>query len=217
MSAGNVAQLRDLIPQLSTNDAAFAQSLCDQAGRRGLSAKQEYWVDKLIQRALNPNAPRETVAVGDFAGVIAFFDKARKHLKSPKIHLQLPSGEPVMLYVAGARSSAPGEVNVTDGGRYGDNIWYGRVAPTGTWTPSNRAAGQTGPLAQLLAAFGADPQAVAIAHGHLTGNCCFCNHKLEQGESTTLGYGPQCAKNFGLAWGKKAARAAEAERAAIAA
>ena len=52
-------------------------------------------------------------------------------------------------------------------------------------------------------AFTSNEQAItfvenAAQHGHETGHCCFCNKKLDDEKSVTLGCGPVCAKNYGL-------------------
>jgi hypothetical protein len=51
-------------------------------------------------------------------------------------------------------------------------------------------------------AFGDNPLSVARAHGHRTGNCCFCQRALTDGRSVAEGYGPVCAGNYRLPWGE---------------
>ncbi len=41
----------------------------------------------------------------------------------------------------------------------------------------------------------------AAAFGHTNHRCCFCARKLSRGESTAVGYGPDCADKYGLPWG----------------
>lgn len=43
----------------------------------------------------------------------------------------------------------------------------------------------------------------AAEFGHKHNKCVFCYKKLSTVESTTVGYGPKCAKNNGLSWGEK--------------
>ena len=44
---------------------------------------------------------------------------------------------------------------------------------------------------------------MARSHGHRTGYCCFCGQLLTDEErSVAFGYGPVCAKHWGLPWGK---------------
>ena len=146
------------------------------------------------------NMPK-TIEVGNFENVIQLFKTAGANLKFPKIRLALETGEPIVLSVAGAKAAQPGTVNVKDGGPYGNNIWYGRVSPNGTWQ-NNKGIGQTtmSSLTALLTALATNPAATAAKYGKLTGQCCFCSRPLNDARSTAVGYGPVCAKNYSLPW-----------------
>lgn len=207
----NLEIIRAGIETLSPGDQRFAHSLMGQAASgKSLSDKQAYWVGILADRvqaggaaAPNPSAP--AIQVGEFAGVIALFERAKKRLKAPKIRLQTESGAPIALALAGARSRAPGTISVTDGGRFGESLWYGRVTPAGAWEPGKDAKGAIRTeLTAILAALAAAPAATAAAYGRLTGQCCFCRLALSDPRSTAVGYGETCAGNYGLPWGAKA-------------
>lgn len=137
------------------------------------------------------------VNIGSFEGVAALFALASKHLKRPKIRLQL-KGAPIVLSVAGSASKAPGSINITDGRRFGENQWFGRISRDGAWTQSNT---QADGLTDLLKRLASEPAKVAAEYGRLTCQCCFCGRALEDERSTAVGYGPVCADNFGLPWG----------------
>lgn len=209
MNPTSATILKENLDFLSADDKKFAGSLLTQLEKRGdLSDRQWPWVEKLATRAeaAKSGVPdfTESIEVGDFGGVIALFDKASKNLKHPHIRLQLPSGAQLSLNVAGKSSSRPGCVNLTDGKPFGRNTWYGRVNPDGRWEPSRSISDDVGvSLMVLLTKLASDPAGVAAEHGRLTGRCCFCGGGLTDERSTALGYGPQCAKNFGLAWGKQ--------------
>lgn len=144
----------------------------------------------------------QAAQVGDLKGLLGIFAKAGEKLKYPKIALQLDNGMPVVLAVAGANSKAPGTINVTDGGSYGNNTWYGRVDVDGRFTPSRMVTEANRPsLIALLTAMSADPAATATQYGRMTGRCCFCSKGLTDERSTAVGYGATCAKNYGLVWG----------------
>ncbi len=161
-----------------------------------------------------PKAPaREAAVVGDLGGVLALFDRARKHLKFPAIVLGVPDlGGGIRITVAGERAKVPGSLTVTSADRGGDGarVWYGRVLLDGSYfaasacTPRERTE-----IEARLRAFSADPAKVAGEHGRLTGCCCFCNRKLDDERSTAVGYGPVCADHFGLPWGARPAEFAE--------
>ena len=199
----NIEILRDNAANLRESDQTFAASLLRQHARKGrLSDRQMPYVDKLAGYAVNGYPAAKTASVGDFAGVLALLAKAKTYLKWPKIRLQDASGHPVVLSVAGPRSKYMGQINVTDGGPYGANRWYGRIDNRGTWTQPRHTTGLDG-VEVVLKSLADDPAGTAAAHGKLTGSCCFCNRGLEDDKSTSAGYGPVCAKNYGLPWGGK--------------
>ncbi|MEY9560518.1 DUF6011 domain-containing protein [Sinorhizobium fredii] len=201
------AKLKEKLALLPKSDQGFAASLINQLDSKGqLSDKQWSWVERLadaIDEIGVPDFTTETVDVGEVGGVIALFQKAKQHLKYPKITLQLVDGMPLQLALAGPNSKAPGTVTLTDGGPYGRNTWYGRVTAEGTWQPSAKLSdGQRQALLQLLTKLSAEPAETAASYGKLTGHCCFCNSSLSDEKSTAVGYGPICAKRWGLPWGK---------------
>jgi hypothetical protein len=223
-----LVQLQNVAGNLIPSDRKFALDLIDfYAKRQYLTPKQTPWVGRLIAKATpvvtpapaflvvasSPAPVVEPVAVGNFADVIALFDKAKAHLKFPKITL-LCDGKPVKLSVLGVKSKFAGSVTITDGGKYPYATWYGRVSPDGTFVPSLKTAPEfVTALTDLLVKFGKTPARMAKEHGKLTGNCCFCNKGLTDPNSTAAGFGPVCAKHYGLTneWKTAVAKADAAE------
>lgn len=122
------------------------------------------------------------------AGIIALLDKAKASgLKYPKVRFAAPNGGELRLAVAGPNSKFPGAVNL-----YVNGTWTGRINVDGSVT-SNAAH-----LVATLQAIAADPAKAAAAYGALTGRCSFCNLVLTDEGSVEVGYGPVCAKNYGL-------------------
>lgn len=200
-------------------DTKFAKNLIYNYGlgdsrKCGLSAKQTYWVGKLIERAEGRDEqPKEQV--GDMTGLITLFGTARQNLKFPKIALRTPSGQDVVLKMAGDRSRYPGTINVTDGKVYGDNRWFGRVEVNGTWTKSRKmATNEEAEIGDLLRRMSEAPTETAAEYGKMTGHCCFCRRHLHDERSTEVGYGPNCAKKYGLAWGNRPGKRTTVEQAA---
>ena len=187
------------------SDKKFALSLmAAYAKYHELSPKQEVWFLKLAEKhnGAPKAAPAPLSSVGEFAGVYSLFAAAKSKLKFPKINLVLASGLPVVLYLAGPKSIKPGVINVTNGAKYGavDNKWYGRVNADGSMEVGGAANGpEFTEVKSVLKALGAAPAKVAAEHAKLTGRCCFCNrHLTDEDHSTAVGFGPVCAKNFGL-------------------
>ncbi len=171
----------------------FPRSLVDQYRRKGdLSDCQWVYVAKLFTEMKRPKISL------DFPAIVALLAAALTHLKFPKIRLALADGRPIVLGLAGRRSRHCGAINITDGGRYGENIWYGRIETDGKLVRSRDCNNE---VVGLLKSFSDNPAAVAATYGRLTGSCCFCGKGLTDDRSTTVGYGPVCAQNYGLNWG----------------
>ena len=199
MQTNDLEALRLVAPLLASGRQDFAKSLLKQAAKRALSPAQTFWVSKLVEEAKAPKP--EAVAVGDMGGLIALFATAAKVLKRPKIRLAM-GADPVVLSVAGAGSKNPGSINITDGGPFGDNVWYGRVDESGCWHPSKSGLAASAALVPLLTAMALEPAKVAGEYGRLTGSCCFCGRGLDDKRSTEVGYGPICAGKYNLPWGE---------------
>jgi hypothetical protein len=184
------------IPMLAARDVDFAVSLLTAANSsKGLTQKQEYWVQKMIERAAMANQPKTVVSV---AGIVNLLTKASDKLKFPKIRLRAESGQRVVLSIAGKKSRHCGSVMVTDGFPFGENTYFGRIGTDGSIDESSH---MTPEVMALLTAFAADPAGVGSLIGKKFGACCFCSRPLETTESVTAGYGPTCAENYNLPWG----------------
>lgn len=171
----------------------FEASLISQFRRKGdLSPRQWHWVHKLASEATAP-----TVQL-DVQGIVSLFktaasDQNGRPLVRPKLHLQDATGQIVVVSVR-----RDGDLSVSDGNYPGK--WFGRIyTDTGAFS---RARDCTDAILTLLQDFAANPLGMALAHGKLTGHCCFCGLQLTDDRSVEKGYGPVCAKNWGLPWGK---------------
>jgi hypothetical protein len=199
------SDLEAVIGKLTQKDQIFAASLIVKAARYGASEKQAFWIDKLTKQARGelsqPERPK--VELGSLTSVIALFAKAGEKLQRPKILLRVGEDQVVQLSIASEKSKAPGSVNVTSRGGYGNNTWYGRVSPQGQFVPSRDGQNLTG-LTEALQGFAAEPAKVAAEYGRWAGVCCFCNRRLEDERSTAVGYGKTCSEHYQLPWGSKA-------------
>lgn len=195
--AAAVKTLKANLEKLADKDKSFATSLLGQLEKKGtLSPKQWPWVVKLAARSTGEVKP---VVVVDCAPLIAMFDTAAQAAKYPKITIKTDEGT-VQLSRAGAKATVPGSINVTDGLPYGENKWFGRILLDGTWQMSGDVPQYVVSTVKRLSA---DPAGMAKKYAKVSGHCCFCNTPIESDESMAVGYGPICAKKFGLAWGTK--------------
>jgi hypothetical protein len=172
----------------------LADKKLEEARKNGITP---WFVNVTVPVVTPPPAAPTT----DLSGVITLLQDAKQHLKFPAIRLTASDGTPVVLKVAGDRAKEPGTVNATDGGSYPDNRWFGRIALDGAFKPGRAC---TTDVIDVLVRLGSDPATVAAEHGKLTGSCSFCRQPLSDERSTEVGYGPVCAKHFGLPWGGNA-------------
>jgi hypothetical protein len=189
--------LMSLIGKLSRSDVGFAQSLASNLRTWGrLSDKQLAWVDTLTQRAQAP-APLPTQQV-NVQKIQDLFALAAQKLRRVKVALQAASGQKVVFTKAGPMSKYAGQILITDGGPFGANKFFGRIDANGDFFATRTADKD---VQTLVKEFADNPADVAGRYGRLTGGCSFCNHKLDDNRSLQVGYGPVCAKRFGLVWG----------------
>lgn len=168
---------------------------------RGLSPKMWRWVHKLVHDQANPVEPTK-VRLGSGFDLAKLFENAGEKVKYPKLSFQMPDGRPLRLSRAGMRAKFPGSINVTDGGSYGDNTWYGRIVD-GDFQLSRHADED---VVSFLSSLAENPAKFAAEYGVKSGCCCFCNKELTTVDSVAVGYGPVCAKTWSLPWGKKATK-----------
>lgn len=195
-----IETLRAALPRLSERSQSFGESLIEQYERKGrLSDRQWLFVNELARRADEP--PPEATDIGSVRGIVDLLDRAATHLKHPAIIVRA-NGQDYRLNIAGPTAKVPGSINVCSTGSYGDRKWYGRITREGQFEPSRKYGETTQTaVAAALKAMATDPAKAAAEYGHLTGVCCFCNIALTDQRSTQVGYGPVCAKHYGLPWG----------------
>lgn len=130
----------------------------------------------------------------DLTRVIKMFDIAAKHKKSPKVYFLAGDAE-FAVTPAKATSANHGSLYVKAG-----SLYLGKISREGEFSPSRDARNL--PVAEALTKFAADPAAAAAAFARETKRCCFCSLRLEHPASVKVGYGPDCADNHGLPWGR---------------
>lgn len=183
----------------STLESKFARELCAKAKLRALSESQLVWVHKLAIESLEKKLEVKIDIGGKvLVEIFRLLDVAGENLKMPAIRLADPaeSGE-IKLYKAGDRSKHPGSIQVKL-----DSLWVGRIEALPLVNSAQFIKAYKCPLwvEQMLLKFATDPIGVAKEYAKLTGRCCFCGRGLDDERSTAAGYGPVCAKHYGLPW-----------------
>lgn len=142
-------------------------------------------------RIAQANRPAPTPVTMDGAPIAAFLQAALdRGLKFPKVRFLTRDSRELRLSLAGSGSRYPGAVQV----KVGDE-WAGRIQSDGT------VAGPLAAMPELLGTIetiAADPAKAAQAYGALAGRCSFCHLALTDAGSVEVGYGPICAKSYGL-------------------
>lgn len=207
MFSNELARLRTEYVRLPEKDQSFALSLLRSAtGGKSLSAKQWPWVKKLIDRIDQPagseTGPRN---LGDQTALRALFAKAGDKIKFPHLLLSRPGDgytDTFKLWIAGARAAEPGAFSIVT--TSASREWIGRICNDGTWKPAHsRTEAEYDAIGGFLSELLASPQAFLSANGKAAGACCYCGTELTDNRSVVAGYGPTCAKKWGLAWGAK--------------
>lgn len=184
------------LKSVTVNRTAGWQERVKAACRERLQTLQE-----MLAPTTAPTVEAAKPAI-DYSSIAALLERAGLNgLKWPKI--TLTQGEvTVRFQLAGPASKFAGQVMVNNGEPFnGARVYFGRIEKGALFavkaaTPEVRA---------LIDAFAQDPIGTAVTLGKKSGHCQFCLQKLSTEESLSAGYGPVCAKHWGLPWGKKGA------------
>lgn len=205
------------IPAIKNNH--FAKSLIEQYERKGsLSEKQWPHVERFIKEAADRVARRaenekkakehqeKLLPAGSLDGyepVEEMFQAALDNLKKPEwtlVHGPEHRTFPISYDKDNSRI------------KVGGYRTFGYIKD-GVFTYTTYAT-EAKTLLPLMEDFKHDPTGVASESGHLRGLCVFCAKDLKTENSTSHGYGPVCAKRYGLVWNVASAREIQAIRAA---
>ena len=192
-----------LVRKTNPRAGSFAHSLLGQYdAKRPYSNVQWSWVHKM---ALDnqPKPQEQSTPTGpaiSLPRIIQLFNAAREHIKRPEMKFELKTTDdfefPLRINSAAA-GRFPGCVHVGQGKP--GLPYYGRINADGTFEPGKDANRPEFKLVmELLNCMNLDPAKAAAEYGRRTGRCCFCGMYLTDDRSVGVGYGPVCAKNYGL-------------------
>ena len=195
---------------VSPKSKSFVESLLSQFAKKGqLSGKQQYWLRVYAEKIVTPKASvaatvTELPAVGHalhkHLAAATAASKAKGGKWAPKIKFDKTDDHPAVQFkLAGPASKTPGAIFVTDGGSYQQSTYYGKIGADGVFYPAN---GCPQAVTDFVVLFAKDPINQGAVYGQKYGRCCFCAKTLTDPKSTSVGYGPVCADNFGLPWGE---------------
>lgn len=178
----------DVFAWMDGSTFPFAVSLLDAVGKYGdLTDNQMAAALRSIEKlaaAKAAGAARVTEAKPVNVNALEeAFARASRKLKRPRLTIGAFVVSP-----AKADSHNAGALYVKTGSTY-----LGKIAG-GRFVRSRECSAETEALVLEAAA---DPKAVAIRHGKLTGRCAVCNRALSDPISVANGIGPICAASFG--------------------
>ena len=198
----------DLAGMVAKKSREFVLSMIGQHQKKGtLSPKQAYWVFVKMRECIGvTDAPVNEVSDGskrkiNFDKVYTMFEEAGKYLKKPGVVFpEVIDSE----YGAKDIKIYPGykgdSLNVIVKQNYpGKVAWIGSDSSL-NWKYNHKLTDeQKHTITQLLKEFADDPMGTVAKYGKLANRCCFCSKELTDPKSVTNGYGPICAKHYGLA------------------
>lgn len=114
----------------------------------------------------------------------------QRGLKSPKLRVLHTDGKSELRLSITKGGIAPGSIAVTVGGTF-----TGCIRPDGQTTGGVAASED---LQKHLLRVAQDPVTAAKEYAALMGLCSFCHKPLTEEGSVEVGYGPVCAKHWGL-------------------
>lgn len=189
----NQAQLKALLASgaVADKDRNFATSIANAARP---TAKQLYWVDKMIERY---SAKAPALRLEDVSGIFDLFKAGGERLEKPRLKLKTgqtkDDGQVIRL------KPYNGEIQIDDGNY--PRVDFGTIDEAGNVFLTMEAEAFKADLIVLLIELANDPIETAARIGRLTGFCCFCSLQLTDERSLVKGYGPICAKSYQLPWG----------------
>ena len=177
----------------------FSRSLVASWDAGRATESQLAWIHKIALDASKP-APAAPAALETLTGAFEFLNSCR--LKTGACVTFESAMGIIQIKKAGQNSKYAGCFWVTDGRPYGENTLFGRIDLQGNFIPGRDC---TDGIKGVLREFDSNPSKYAADYGRRTGKCCFCHAELTDEVSIQFGYGPICAKNYGLPHGKRAA------------
>lgn len=179
---------------MNARDLEFATDLVRQFQERGsLSPKQMHWVGVLTERYVEIEP-----LYGDFKAIQVMFRLAADKIKQPKVRLQTEEGRYVQLNFN--PKSKQIDVYVDGWAGHGYRKFAGWIKDAETLVPYMRDR-MTDDVKNVIQELALDPEQVSKTMAARLGVCIYCAQRLTDERSKSAGYGPVCAKNYGLAWG----------------
>ena len=177
--------------------------------RDRLTESQRAWLHiKAMEFLKKDSTP---VAKHNFQKIQQMMRLAAADLKYPTIEIKCETNTGKLVLTYHKEGKYPDSITIATGSKREGGIWYGSIRTDGSLYASRIP--MTAAVAACLAKLADDPQGTIAEEGRKTGRCCYCKIELTDPVSVELGYGPICAKHYGLKHGKSHMIAVAAYRA----
>lgn len=191
-------------------EKSFVSSCQEQLDKgRSMSPKQLNILQRIYDYSESQPA---TPVVGPYSPMVSLLSRAGQKLKYPKVAFSVSSHTTLSISLAPASGKNPGSIYLK-ALRPLTNDYIGKVSPQGGLSFARSVSESDEALfTRFLTMLNNDPVNAARDYGAKTGNCCFCHLPLKTEISTAHGYGPTCAKNWGLPWSTTSGRTTQEEQ-----
>lgn len=188
-------------------EKGFIDSVEKQLAKgKSLSDKQIAILDRIVQYGATN---KSNLDEGPYMPLVSLLTRAGENLKKPKVTFE-NSQTQLQISLAPATGRNPGAIYLKGGV---SRDYVGKVSSRGSLQLLRSLPEMTNvQYTRLVDDLNSDPVNAAVNYGAKTGRCCFCNLPLKDERSTAHGYGPTCAKNWGLPWSTKTGRAVQTEQ-----
>ncbi len=188
-------------------EKGFVNSVEQQLAKgKSLSDKQIAIIDRIVQYGATNSS---NLSEGPYMPLVSLLTRAGENLKKPKVTF-VNGPTRLQISLAPATGRNPGAIYLK-GGQSSDYV--GKVSSMGSLQLLSSLDEVTNvQYTSLVDDLNSDPVNAAVNYGAKTGRCCFCNLPLKDERSTAHGYGPTCAKNWGLPWSTKTGRVVQTEQ-----
>ena len=180
-----------LLPKMVQKDRRFGTSLYSNFRQYGRLSEKQWGFVKMLAERYNQQEP----IYGSFDPILVMFRLAESNgLKAPKIRLLTKENTFVQL------NFKPGSTTIDvyiDGWQgHGHRKFAGWIAHD--QIRPFRTDRMTEDVKTVIQDLALDPLGTAKAMAARLGNCMYCNKRLSDDDSKSVGYGRTCAKHFGL-------------------
>ena len=181
--------------------SSFAKDLSTKVlNGKSISSEQVYWLHKLAMELTTFEKKKDATAIEadsfDYGPLVAKFATTGK--SKPAILIPYSAfGTVLEIKKAGKTSKYAGALMLSDGEPFGTTgaRWYGYISSDGKWCKSKHVTPEVEELVKKLVT---DFHGVVSTTGKAVHWCCFCGEALTDPNSVDAGYGPVCAKRWGL-------------------